>query len=98
MDAWIAGLRRDQSNTRAEMRPVQWDAKFGLYKIAPLYDRTEDQVWEYVAANGVPVNELHAHGYASIGCTHCTRAVGQDEDLRAGRWSGFAKTECGIHL
>jgi phosphoadenosine phosphosulfate reductase len=97
MDAWVAGLRRDQSRTRAAVRPVQWDAQFGLFKIAPLYDWTEDDVWDYVARNSVPVNELHARGYASIGCTHCTRALGDGEDLRAGRWSGSAKTECGLH-
>ena len=95
--AWIAGLRRDQSDTRRQVRPVQWDAKFGLYKICPLWNWDEEKVWYYIAQEGVPVNALHAHGYASIGCTHCTRPVGKNEDLRAGRWSGREKTECGLH-
>jgi phosphoadenosine phosphosulfate reductase len=97
MEAWIAGLRRDQSRTREAVRPVQWDAQFGLYKLAPLWNWTEDDVWTYVAKEGVPVNALHAYGYASIGCTHCTRPVGAGEDSRAGRWSGRGKTECGLH-
>ncbi|GAB4465141.1 MAG: phosphoadenylyl-sulfate reductase [Armatimonadaceae bacterium] len=97
MEAWIAGLRRDQSSTRRTVNAVQWDAKFGLYKICPLYAWTEEDVWDYIAREGVPVNPLHAHGYASIGCTHCTRAIGDGEDLRAGRWSGTMKTECGLH-
>ena len=97
MDAWIAGLRRDQSGTRQAVRAVNWDAQFGLFKIAPMHDWTEEDVWDYIARERVPVNELHAYGYASIGCTHCTRAVAQDEDLRAGRWAGTAKVECGLH-
>lgn len=96
-DAWIAGLRRDQSSTRRAVDPIQWDAKFGLYKICPLYNWTEDDVWTYISREGVPVNELHAHGYPSIGCTHCTRAVEEGGDLRDGRWNGFSKTECGLH-
>jgi phosphoadenosine phosphosulfate reductase len=96
-EAWIAGLRRDQSSTRRSVEAVQWDSQFGLYKICPLYNWTEEDVWDYIARESVPVNELHAHGYPSIGCTHCTRAVGDGEDLRAGRWSGSQKTECGLH-
>lgn len=96
-DAWIAGLRRDQSSTRRSVEPIQWDGKFGLYKICPLYNWTEEDVWTYISQEGVPVNELHAHGYPSIGCTHCTHAVTEGGDLRDGRWSGFSKTECGLH-
>lgn len=96
-NAWITGLRRDQSSTRAATPAVQWDAKFGLAKISPLVNWTERQVWQYLRANKVPVNDLHAHGYPSIGCTYCTRPISEGEDLRAGRWSGFAKTECGLH-
>ena len=95
--AWVAGLRRDQANTRRSVRAVDWDNTFGLYKVAPLWDWTEDDVWEYITRAGVPVNALHAQGYPSIGCTHCTRAVGVGDDLRAGRWSGREKTECGLH-
>jgi phosphoadenosine phosphosulfate reductase len=97
MEAWIAGLRRDQSRTRAAVEPVQWDAQFGLYKIAPLWNWTEDDVWDYIGRERVPVNPLHADGYPSIGCTHCTRRVAAGEDLRAGRWSAVEKTECGLH-
>jgi phosphoadenosine phosphosulfate reductase len=97
MDAWIAGLRRDQSRTRASVEPVQWDAQFGLYKLAPLWNWTEEDVWDYIGQNRVRVNPLHAEGYPSIGCTHCTRRVEAGEDLRAGRWSGADKIECGLH-
>ena len=97
-DAWIAGLRRDQSKTRKEVLPVTWDDEFGLYKVAPLWNWTEEDCWSYVNANKVPVNPLHAQGYASIGCTTCTRAIAPGEDLRAGRWADLEKTECGLHL
>ena len=96
--AWIAGLRRDQSTERRSVRPVEWDSKFGKVKINPLAAWTEAQVWDYIRANNVPYNALHEQGYPSIGCTHCTRPVKPGEDVRAGRWSGFDKTECGIHL
>ena len=96
--AWIAGLRRDQSKTREEVLPISWDAEFDLYKLAPLYNWTEEDCWAYVKAHDVPVNPLHAQGYASIGCTTCTRPVAPGEDLRAGRWDGEEKTECGLHL
>lgn len=97
LDAWITGLRRGQSETRRDVSPVLWDAKFGLYKLCPLWDWTEEQCWDYVTANRVPVNNLLTEGYTSLGCTHCTRRIAIGEDLRAGRWSGFAKTECGLH-
>ena len=96
-DAWITGLRRDQSSTRRAAPIVQWDAKFGLTKIFPLADWTERDVWRYLADHDIPSNRLHASGYPSIGCIPCTRPVAAGEDLRAGRWSGFAKTECGLH-
>lgn len=97
LQAWVAGLRRDQGATRSAVQPVMWDAKFGLYKICPLWNWTEEQVWEYIGRERVPVNPLHVEGYPSIGCTHCTRRVAPDEDSRAGRWSGVEKTECGLH-
>jgi phosphoadenosine phosphosulfate reductase len=97
LDAWIAGLRQDQSATRSNVQPVMWDAKFGLYKICPLWNWTEDEVWAYIGKERVSVNPLHVDGYPSIGCTHCTRRVAAGEDLRAGRWSGAEKTECGLH-
>jgi len=96
--AWITGIRRQQSITRANARKLEWDARFGLVKLNPLADWTEVQVWEYLREQQVPYNPLHDHGYPSIGCTHCTRAVLPGEDPRAGRWSGLEKTECGLHL
>ena len=97
MDAWISGLRRDQSSTRSTVQPVDWDAKFDLVKISPLYAWTEGDVWKYVMEHSVPYNPLHDRGYPSLGCVHCTRAVRPGEDPRAGRWEGFDKTECGPH-
>jgi phosphoadenosine phosphosulfate reductase len=94
---WITSIRRDQTAARAGARKLEWDAKFGLVKINPLADWTADEIWDYIRKNDVPYNELHDRGYASIGCTHCTRAVLLGEDGRAGRWPGFAKTECGLH-
>jgi phosphoadenosine phosphosulfate reductase len=96
--AWITGIRREQSPTRANTQKLGWDAKFGLLKLNPLADWRDVQVWDYIRANNVPYNQLHDRNYPSIGCTHCTRAVQPGEDARAGRWSGLAKTECGLHL
>ena len=97
LSAWITGLRRDQGATRKQVRAVDWDAKFNLYKISPLYNWNEDQVWAYINQEYVPYNPLHEQGYPSIGCTYCTRPVAPGEDTRAGRWSGTGKTECGLH-
>ena len=96
--AWIAGLRRDQANTRKAVPIVAWDEKFGLVKVNPLAAWSEEQVWDYIRANNVPYNTLHERGYPSIGCIHCTRAVREGEDPRAGRWSGTDKIECGLHV
>lgn len=97
LKAWITGIRRDQAPTRANAKIVEWDAKFGLVKINPLAPWTDQDVWRYIVDNEVPYNPLHDQGYPSIGCIHCTRAVRPGEDPRAGRWSGFVKTECGLH-
>ena len=97
LDAWITGIRRDQAPTRANARKLEWDAKFGLTKINPLADWKWEQVWDYIRSHSIPYNPLHDRGYPSIGCTYCTRPVRAGEDLRAGRWSGFQKTECGLH-
>jgi phosphoadenosine phosphosulfate reductase len=94
--AWISGMRRDQSSGRKDIGIVEWDKKFDLVKINPLANWDERQVWTYIMANDVPYNELHNHNYPSIGCTYCTKPVGEGEDPRSGRWSGFDKTECGI--
>lgn len=95
--AWITGIRRDQAPSRANAQKAEWDAKFNLWKFNPIADWTAEQVWSYIRANDVPYNPLHDRNYPSIGCTYCTRPVNPGEDPRAGRWSGFAKTECGLH-
>jgi phosphoadenosine phosphosulfate reductase len=97
-DAWITGLRRDQSETRQATPVISWDTKFNMAKICPLATWDERAVWGYLQANDVPYNPLLTRGYASIGCTHCTRPIDASEDARAGRWSGFDKTECGLHV
>lgn len=97
-DAWISAIRADQSSHRAQAHVVGWDAKFGLVKVNPLLRWTHRDVWAFIVANDVPYNPLHDHGYPSIGCWPCTRAVQAGEtDERAGRWAGQAKTECGLH-
>jgi phosphoadenosine phosphosulfate reductase len=96
--AWITGIRRTQTAQRASARVVEWDARHGLVKINPLAAWKDERVWGYLRRYRLPVNELHARGYPSIGCQPCTRAVAAGEDARAGRWTGHAKTECGIHL
>ncbi len=95
--AWMSGIRRDQSTDRAGVPIVGWDKKFGLVKISPLANWTKKDVWKLIAEHNIPYNPLHDQGYTSIGCWPCTRAVLFGEDERAGRWSGKAKTECGLH-
>lgn len=99
-DAWFCGLRRDQSVTRTEIQPVEWDSANELVKVNPLYDWTNDDVWAYIKAHDVPYNTLHDQGFPSIGCASCTRAVKPGEDIRAGRWwwEEPEKKECGLHL
>ena len=94
--AWIAGMRRDQAKTRANIGIVEWDTKFDLVKVNPLANWDEKQVWGYIVENGVPYNELHDRSYPSIGCTYCTKPVAKGQDPRSGRWQGFDKEECGI--
>lgn len=96
-DAWMSGIRRDQSPDRAAAPIVGWDHKFGVVKISPLANWTKAKVWDAIVRDNVPYNPLHDKGYVSIGCSPCTRAVNSGEDERAGRWSGTAKTECGLH-
>lgn len=97
MHAWMSGIRRDQSADRAAAPIVGWDDKFGLVKISPLANSTKSDVWKLITDENVPYNPLHDQGYTSIGCFPCTRSVMFGEDERAGRWSGSAKTECGLH-
>ena len=93
LDCWITGIRRDQSPTRANAPKLAFDAGHGLWKANPIADWDEARVWEIIAARGLPYNRLHDSGYASIGCTHCTRPGSG----REGRWAGQGKTECGLH-
>jgi phosphoadenosine phosphosulfate reductase len=97
MHAWASAIRRDQSPDRARAPIVGWDQKFGLVKVSPLANWTKSDVWKLITECDIPYNPLHDRGYPSIGCQPCTRAVLFDEDDRAGRWSGTAKTECGLH-
>ncbi|MDA8344385.1 MAG: phosphoadenylyl-sulfate reductase [Thermaerobacter sp.] len=96
-DAWVTGIHRDQSPTRANAPRVAFDDSFGLVKLNPIVDWTMEDVRNYVAEHDVPYNPMHDRGYPSIGCMPCTRAVKAGEDPRAGRWAGFQKTECGLH-
>lgn len=96
--AWITSIRRDQTSSRASARKIEWDSKFNLVKVNPIADWSSKHVWRYLYDHNVPYNPLHDQNFPSIGCTHCTRAILPGEDARAGRWSGFAKTECGLHL
>ncbi len=96
--AWMSGIRRDQSTDRAQAVIVGWDKKFNLVKISPLANSTKKDVWTRIVQENIPYNPMHDQGYPSIGCWPCTRAVLDGEtDERAGRWSGTAKTECGLH-
>jgi phosphoadenosine phosphosulfate reductase len=93
-EAWITGLRREHSESRAATAKLGWDAKHGLYKVCPLADWTERDVWRYIAEHDVPYHPLHDRDYESIGCWPCT----QPGNGRDGRWAGLDKVECGIHV
>ena len=95
--AWISGIRREQSPSRAGTRKVQWSERYGVWKIHPLVDWDEKRLRAYVEVNAIPCNPLHDAGYRSIGCMPCTRPVEPHEEERAGRWAGSDKLECGIH-
>lgn len=95
--AWITGLRRDQSEARAHIQVVEWDGAYGLVKLNPLAHWQHDEIWSYIQLNDLPYNILHDEGYPSIGCVPCTRSVPPGESMRAGRWRGREKLECGIH-
>jgi phosphoadenosine phosphosulfate reductase len=97
-DAWITGIRREQTAVRAKANVVGWDERFQLVKINPLLNWTKADVWRYIRLHDVPYNSLHDQGYPSIGCWPCTRPVLPGQDDRAGRWAGLGRVECGIHL
>jgi phosphoadenosine phosphosulfate reductase len=92
--AWVSGLRRDQSEGRADTPLISWNEKFGVVKLNPLANWSEAQTWEYILAKKIPYNPLLDQGYSSIGCYNCTVPGVQG---RAGRWQGFEKDECGLH-
>jgi phosphoadenosine phosphosulfate reductase len=91
--AWITGIRREQSPTRADSEQVEWDEARGVWKFNPLAEWSDKEVWNYVQEHDLPYHPLHDRGYASIGCAPCT----MPGNGREGRWAGQAKTECGLH-
>jgi phosphoadenosine phosphosulfate reductase len=93
-DAWITGIRREQSPTRADAEKVEFQSERGVWKFNPLADWSDEDVWRYVVENDLPYHPLHDQGYASIGCAPCT----MPGDGREGRWAGQEKTECGLHV
>ena len=93
-DAWITGIRREQSPTRASSQPVEYDDTRGIWKYNPLVDWTEKDLWRRIAERELPYHPLHDQGYASIGCAPCTNPGSG----REGRWAGLTKTECGLHV
>jgi len=99
MDAWITGLRREQSPTRKDMQVVEWDEGNKLIKVNPLLEWSEKQTWDFIKENKIPYNTLHDKGFPSIGCQPCTRAIMPGEDVRSGRWwwENPETKECGLH-
>jgi phosphoadenosine phosphosulfate reductase len=96
-DAWISGIRREQSLTRKDAQRVEFSERYDVWKIQPLVDWDAKRVDAYIHVNEIPYNPLHDAGYPSIGCIPCTRPVSREEDERAGRWADSDKIECGIH-
>jgi phosphoadenosine phosphosulfate reductase len=94
VEAWITGIRREQASTRTGVRRLDRDARRGIWKVNPLADWSEKDLWRYIHEHDLPYHPLHDQGYASIGCAPCTRPG----EGREGRWAGDNKTECGIHL
>lgn len=99
LDVWICGLRQAQSVTRTGLEIIEWDEANNLIKVNPLAKWSEQDVWQYIKANNIPVNALHSKNYPSIGCQPCTRAVNEGENIRAGRWwwENPEHKECGLH-
>ncbi len=97
-DAWITGVRREQSKSRSNKGIIEWDHKHEMVKLNPLAYWTQMDVWDVIRRENLPYNELHLDGYVSIGCAQCTSPAEPCGDERAGRWVGKEKTECGIHL
>jgi phosphoadenosine phosphosulfate reductase len=96
-DAWAAGLRRDESPSRANTPVVSFEHTRDKVKVAPLAAWSQADVDGYISRHNVPVNALLRQGYASVGCWPCTKRTPPGSDPRAGRWPMFDKSECGIH-
>lgn len=96
--AWISGVRRGETSTRARTRVLEWDRKRSKVKVNPIAAWSEARVERYIADQGILVNPLVYDGYPSIGCEPCTQRVSDGDDPRSGRWAGTGKSECGIHL
>ena len=96
--AWITGVRRAHSESRAAGTEIDWDPEYNLYKVSPLLDWSDADIWNYVRAHRVPYNTLHDRGFTSIGCAPCTRAIQPGEQPRAGRWwwEQAESRECGL--
>ena len=94
VEAWITGIRREQASSRASARKLERDERRGIWKVNPLADWTEKDLWRYINRHDLPYHPLHDQGYASIGCAPCTQPGGG----REGRWAGQDRTECGIHV
>jgi phosphoadenosine phosphosulfate reductase len=94
VDGWVTGIRRDQAPTRSGAAKLERDERRGIWKVNPLADWSEKDIWRYIFAHDLPYHPLHDRGYASIGCAPCTLPG----DGREGRWAGEEKTECGLHL
>jgi phosphoadenosine phosphosulfate reductase len=93
-DAWITGIRREQAPTRAAAPKLERDERRDIWKLNPLADWSQKDVWRYISEHDLPYHPLHDQGYASIGCAPCTLPGSG----REGRWAGQGKTECGIHV
>jgi len=93
VDGWVTGIRREQAPTRAAASKLEYDERRGIWKVNPLADWSEKDLWRYIFKHDLPYHPLHDQGYASIGCEPCTRPGAG----REGRWAGLEKTECGIH-
>jgi phosphoadenosine phosphosulfate reductase len=96
-DAWITGVRREETDARSDTAVVEWDARRRMVKVNPIAGWTQQQVDDYIAEHGVLVNPLVDDGYPSIGCATCTVAAQPGGGPRSGRWAGTGKTECGLH-
>jgi phosphoadenosine phosphosulfate reductase len=97
-NAWVTGVRHEQSAARAVTKPVEWDERYRLHQINPLLNWTHDDIWGYIRGKALPYNPLHDQGFPSIGCAPCTRAVEPGQDPRSGRWwwESAESRECGL--